>query len=331
MDILIFSDNPKLKKIFARLEKSKELNIQLLPLKEMKKTISGIKKHTLLYLDLASCAAKQLNSVLNLLAKAKNISFGIIDPQEISKDKALLFFNGACDYLGREQCKMGIQPNRLGRVLSFSQTAGVSQQTAPKIQPAAVSQINTVPARDWGMVEPGGEYLFYMMFIELDGYQDLHARVGEAAVERLLSSFQKAAEKYLAGQKGRLWIWNDFGGFFLFPFFDRPEGIISSCMRLMLSRRILSIEQCEQKVLLSYRIVLQQGSTVFRERGRTGRIISDSVNSLSHMGTKFARPGNFYLTEDLLNKTKSDLANCFLKAGNFEGTELFKMRLPVRY
>ncbi len=332
MDIIVFSDNKNIKKIFTKIEKSNPYKARLLPLSELKKSIRSLTQQTFFYIDISTYTEKELFGLLNLLSKADTLSFGIIDPKETVKDKALLFFKGASDYLGRKQSKEEMLPSRLTNVLTFKPITKVSdRQQTRHTENAPIGSSKLPRAKNWDNIQSGSEYLFYMMFIELDGYHDIQQRVGEKAIESLLSSFQRVVENYLAHEKGRLWIWNDFGGIILFPAGNNIQGIIAACMRLMLSRRLISIEQCAQKVLLSYRIVLHMGSTIYHERGKTGRIISDAVNSLSHMGSKFARPGNFYVTDDLLSKAPDALQECFTKAGEVQDTTLFRMKLPVRY
>jgi hypothetical protein len=238
---------------------------------------------------------------------------------------------GARDYLGPKLCREPISGKRLEAVIAFFESNGRSKKSTILATDTETSASSVPAAKNWKNVEAGKEYKFYMMFIELDGYRDISHRIGEAAVGRLLLYFQKTVEKFVANDQGRLWIWNDFGGIILFPIVRDFNNIIAACLRLMLSRRIISIEQNEHKLLFSYRVVLYEGSTVYRERGKTGRIISDAVNSLSHIGTKFARPGNFYLTGTLLCNAKPKIKECFLDAGCYEGTPLDRMKLPQRF
>jgi class 3 adenylate cyclase len=363
MDIIVFSDLKNIPNIFCGLEKSGTHTLRFLPLKALKKTVRGLEPPCLVYVDVSCVSDTELDALLKTLHKSPQTGFGIIDPRDSVKDKAALFFRGAADYLGRAQCKEGVSAARIKDVLEFLETgkdlaspaagrrrknhaASVEsgrrrQETAgrrgkvpaaaslPKTAAAAASKVQH--ARNWGMVQPGNEYMFYLMFVELDGQHELSQRIGEKAVGELLFAFQSLVKTYTAAEKGRLWIWNDFGGIVLFPFTTRPSAIISSCMRLMLSRRIISIERCAPKMLLSYRIVLHTGSTVYRERGKTGRIISDAVNSLSHMGYKFARPGNMYITDEIFSKTPQSMRDCFKTAGQFQCFELHRMKLPLRY
>jgi CheY-like chemotaxis protein/class 3 adenylate cyclase len=332
MDIIVCSDNKTINKMFSKIKKSKTYEVRLLPLAELKKTIRSVTRHTLLYIDISACTETEVSRLLNQLQKTDTIRFGIIDPKEMIKDKTQPFFKGASDYLGKDLCKKEILAARLKNVIAFKPFADISDRHQIMRTKNTSGVYSKLPsAKNWNSIQSGSEYLFYMMFIELDGYHEIHQRVGEKVIESLLSSFQRSVEKYLAYEKGRLWIWNDFGGIILFPAGNNIQGIIAACMRLMLSRRLISIEQCTQKVLLSYRIVLQTGSTMYHERGKTGRIISDSVNSLSHMGTKFARPGNFYVTDDLFCKAPESLQECFSCAGEFQDTALFRMKLPVKY
>jgi class 3 adenylate cyclase len=248
------------------------------------------------------------------------------------KDVALLFLNGAVDYLGIHQCKAPISLQRIKSVNSFLGKNG----KIGKGRPPSTEKNDTIapappPAKNWDKILSGTEYLFYMMFIELDGYKDINERLDDAEVEELLANFQNTVGKYIAGENGRLWIWNDFGGIILFPFSVKLEGIVSACMRLMLSRRIVSIEQSSQKLLLSFRIVVYAGSTTYRERGKTGRIVSDAVNSLTHIGSRFAEPGRFFLSKELYQQLSSAFQECFTEAGCYENTLLYRMKLPRTY
>jgi class 3 adenylate cyclase len=360
MDIIVFSDQKNITNIFCGLEKSRVHTLRFLTLKDLKKTARGLAAPCLFYVDISCVSDRELDHLIKTLNKSTQAGFGIIDHRETIKDKAALFFKGAADYLGREQCKQGVSAARIKDVLEFIRTenkaafpaanrrerapaaaqhaqreaAGQREGAsagAPLPKTAAALPSKILRARSWNMVQPGNEYLFHMMFVELDGQYALSQRVGEKAVENLLSSFQSVVKTYTAAEKGRLWIWNDFGGIVLFPFTNKPSAIIASCMRLMLSRRIISIERCASKMLLSYRIVLHAGSTLYKERGNTGRIISDAVNSLSHMGYKFAKPGNIYITDEIFSKIPLPLQDCFKKAGRFQCFELHRMKLPLRY
>ncbi|RPJ08230.1 MAG: hypothetical protein EHM28_04870 [Spirochaetaceae bacterium] len=358
MDLVIFSNNRNIVKLFKRVEGSCAWNVSQASVSGVSSSgfSIGIKKRLamadsaeLWYIDAASFTEKKLQSAITAVASKRTVIVGVIDAKGIVVDIGALFSAGAGDYLGPKLCKTPVRESRLFSVIAWKGFEGTvpakaglytGRKKAAALQNAMKAGKSgkrgarqpAIPAlSDWASLQSDREYVFTMMYIELDGYRNLGQRVHEAAVERLLAIFQKVVEQYTSPGKGRLWIWNDFGGIVLFPYGGKPENVIIPCMRLMLSRRLVSVEQSGQKLLLSYRIVLYPGSTVYRERGKTGRIISDAVNSLSHIGQKYAKPGNMYITQDLYARSTQSVREGFKETGTYEGTVLYRMRLPIKY
>ncbi|MBN1524697.1 MAG: adenylate/guanylate cyclase domain-containing protein [Spirochaetales bacterium] len=280
------------------------------------------------YFDITFFSQKEIRSILRVSDKKKYF-VGIIDHKQAISDPALLFSSGLHDYLGPQLCRQPMELKRFNEILC-RQNVDFSDQEAGNSKNQLITSL-VKKASDWKNVQTGTEYLFTMMYIELDGSRNFGNRVRESTIDRLLHNFQRTVESYVSQQNGRLWIWNDFGGIVLFPYNENPTEVIVTCMRLMLSRRIISVDNSEQKLLLSYRIVLYPGSTVYRERGKTGRIISDAVNSLAHIGQKYAHPGNMYVSKNMYTHCRQSIQECFTESGNFEGTELYSMRLPESY
>ncbi|HEQ71018.1 MAG TPA: hypothetical protein ENN69_00885 [Spirochaetia bacterium] len=328
MNLYIVTDNRKIHTSFASLKKSRRHTVRFLSPPELSRTSNLISGPSLLYLDAAAYTEKKLFSLVTFLSSSA-LTVGVIDARGIIADVAELFYRGARDYLGPSLVKQGISPKRLIRFTAAS-LPGAKKDVSPKAGNAASAP--SVPlAKKWEDLTPGTEYRFHMLFLELDGYQNINQRVSETAVDTLLDHFQAAVSHILKPAKGRLWIWNDFGGIALFPLSVKMTSVVQVCMRLLLSRRLISVDQKELKLLLSYRMVLFQGTTVYRERGKTGRIISDSVNTLSHIGLKFAAPGHFYITEDFYRKLPHEIKKCFTDAGTHECTALYRMKRPARY
>ena len=96
--------------------------------------------------------------------------------------------------------------------------------------------------------------------------------------------------------------------------------------RMMLERNIISAEDIGFNTLLSYRIVLHICNTIYRKRGDTGDIVSDSINSIFHLGQKYAEPGNFYATQDVFSFIPKGLSDYFVPAGIYEGRKIMQMR-----
>jgi hypothetical protein len=95
---------------------------------------------------------------------------------------------------------------------------------------------------------------------------------------------------------------------------------------LMLNQRLISAEEFCYDFLVSFRVALHIGNTVYQLRGDTGTIVSDSINSIFHLGQKFAEPGSLYLTEDVRPLLPAGLEKSFVSEGIYEGREILRMR-----
>jgi hypothetical protein len=326
MEIHIFSDDKRLPRLFGNIPRAR-----FHPLKELAALVPAVRTNAFFYIDLAGLTKSRLSVFRRAVDANPVISYGYIDAAGAEKDPALLFLAGARDYLGPALCA---KPLAAARVRLATAASGSGTAAAPK-NPEAAEEKETLStaarARDWTSITPGEEYVFRMLYIELDGHKDMNVRVAENALGRLLDYFQERVAQFIAPGAGKLWIWNDFSGIALFPFKEKTDEIVAACVRLMLSRRLISVDQNIQKLLFSYRLVLMSGSTIFRERGKTGRIISDAVNSLSHIGTKFAKPGNCYISREIHEDLSVNLKKCFTPAGTFERVPLLRFKLPAKY
>jgi hypothetical protein len=124
-------------------------------------------------------------------------------------------------------------------------------------------------------------------------------------------------------------MWHDFEGLVLFPFNGERCNAVLTCLRLMLSQKIYSVETPYFHSMLSMRIAMHIGNTIYRKAGDTGTIVSDSLNTVFNLGRKFGNPGNFYLTRQVLEFAQEGLTGCFVPAGHFNGMEIMRMMLPA--
>jgi hypothetical protein len=329
MDIFVCTDDARVKAMFGKLAKAKANPLRFAAAEDAAAAVAQAAGPALFYLDSGSLAKKKLTSLRQAIAADARLRFAIIDPDGEVDDPAALLQAGALDYIGPKLCRTGITAARINQSLAASKA--VVPAAGKKTPQGKAAIAGPIPARDWSSVKTGGEYRFRMLYIELDGHKDSGLRSSESMLGRLIAYFQKAVERALAAEGGRLWIWTDFSGIVLFPIAASPDAVTAAVMRLMLSRRLVSMDQDIQKLLFSYRLVLIDGATVYRERGRTDTIISDAVNSLSHIGAKYSKPGNFYMAADIHAGLSPALKKCFIPAGAFEGIALVKMKLPGRY
>jgi hypothetical protein len=128
---------------------------------------------------------------------------------------------------------------------------------------------------------------------------------------------------------GRIWIWDDFGGLILFPFDGEECAAVLTCFRLILNRKLIHAEELHCRVPFSFRIVLHIGNTIYRQKGKTGTLVSNSINSIFHLGKKFAKPGNFYITKEVYRYIPEKFRSYFISVGEYEGFDVLRMRLPM--
>lgn len=319
MIVYLFSTAKGIEKNFGALKKSKKYELVVQPPSGMKKTVSKAPKGSMVYLDISTMAKADAAQAMKYLAKQDACRYGIIDAKGTAGDIAGLFHDGASDYLDAALLKKGLQPKRIERIEKFKTVEGADQA-------AATARRNYTPSgRDWKGVQQGKEYTFCFMLVDLDNKNELKAG-GPEQFAAITTAFKNYIEQAMAPFSGRIWIWMDFGGLILFPFDGKKCDAIEAGVRLMVNRMLMSAELINLDINLSYRIAMHIGNTVYKAKGQTGTIISDSINSVFHLGQKYAEPGGFYLTDEILLFTPAGLMNQFVPAGEFEGRNILRMK-----
>ena len=316
MDIIVFSDREDILDCFKKIKKGHTFS--RIPYADMKKVISG-GNSDFVYVDVSGQSDSAVRSVQKYLSRQENLFYGVLDPEGIIKDTASLFFAGASDYIGSDCFQAGITAKRLQAALSFNnEDAALSQGTAQR------SQTYLYSGTGWDTVKPGKEYTFVMMYIELDNKEEFR-KMGTKYAAVVLERFQQYLSDMVSPCCGRIWMWMDFGGVVLFPFDGRQSSAVIPAFKLMFDNRIASSEVFNLDFLLSYRIVMLIGNTTYKGRGDTGAIVSDSLNTIFHLGKKYARPGNFYMTKKMYSHIPKGFGHFFIPRDEYEGKEMMKM------
>jgi hypothetical protein len=324
--VIVFSDNRRIEGSF-RLRGKSAGSLSFAGWKDFRRLVRDLREPALCYLDLAGLTRAKLASCIRLLGSNTELSYGLIDTGRRISDPARAFHDGAADYLDRPALRQGIDGKRLARVWGYSRRA--ARPLAPGLQPRSAARTAYIPSgSDWSQVSPGREYTFYLLFIELDGKEEMERKYGMRNLGIALSSFRSYIESSMKPYQGRIWIWTSFGGLILFPFDGKECPVLSGLFRLVMFRHLYDIEESSFPNFLSYRLALHLGNLVYSERN-VGSVVSDGLNSVFHLGQRFARPGGFYLTEEALCFGPAVLKPFFLEAGEFEGRRILRMRLPV--
>ncbi len=326
MRVIVFSDNRRIEGCF-RLRGKSAGSLSFAGWKDFRRLVRDLREPALCYLDLAGLTRAKLAASIRLLGSNTELVYGLIDAGRRISDPARAFHDGAVDYLDRPALRQGIDGRRLARVWGYSRRA--ARPLAPDLKPRSAARAAYIPSgSDWSQVSAGREYTFYLMFIELDGKEEMERKYGMRNLGIALSSFRSYIESSVKPYQGRIWIWASFGGLILFPFDGRECPVLSGLFRLVMFKHLYDIEESSFPNFLSYRLALHLDNLVYSERN-VGSVVSDGLNSVFHLGQRFARPGGFYLTEEALRFGPPVLKPFFLEAGEFEGRRILRMRQPV--
>ncbi len=323
MKITIFSDRKNISKPFEKLLKARGCSVKFSPVKDFSAAVKAFHAEDLFYLDISSVNETDRKKFYNLIYKTKNARIGIIDPDNSVADIAELFHNGIADYIGKGIFSTGITLKRIQKVYEYRPIDGgdpVCEKEDNRVRNYILS------GNDWSQINPGKEYTFCFMFIELDNFSDMKKTAGAERARVITEAFHKFIAQYISPINGRIWMWMEHSGVILFPFDGKNCDAVLASFKLMLNRYLINMIDLTMDYFYSYHIVLHIGNTVYRERGETGTIVSDSINSIFHLGQKYAEDGNFYLTDEMEPYIPAGLCDYFVYSGEFEGRKLLRMK-----
>lgn len=322
MNITVFTDAKPVQKAFEKIEKNKSFSVEFFSQADLKKQVKKIPPRSLVYVDIGALTAPEQKKIVTFMQKQNELMVGYIDSRGAVDDIATLFHSGATDYVSKALLKNGLEVKRLKPVTAYGES----------LLPAVEEEVETAEKNyilsgdSWKSVKSGREYTFCFMFIEMDNQKNLKKSFGTQNLEKVIQEFHDYIARGVAPLNGKIWMWMDFGGLILFPFDGKKCDAILHGIKLMMNRAIFSVEDFDYDMIFSFRIALHVGNTVYETRGDTGEIVSDSINSIFHLGQKFAKPGNLYLTEDIEEFIPHGLEKSFLKEGIYEGREILRMR-----
>jgi len=280
----------------------------------------------LLYLDLSAFAAAGARSWLKRLLGRRDLFLGVIDPKGVVDDVPSLFHDGAVDYVDGAGWKARLPRRRLNRATAYARTLKRYPEEAQREAPAA--RPFRPSGADWSRIQEGEEYTFSLLFIELDGGDDLELRFGAANLAEALASFRAYVERSVAPFGGRTWIWSRFGGLVLFPFDGKREQAAPCGLSMTLYKYLYDIEESRFPHFVSWRMAAHLGEVAWR-RSSTGTLVSDTLNSVFHLGQQLVPAGSFLITDGVRELAATALRNFFVPAGQFEGRGIWRMRRPL--
>ena len=336
MTVFIVTNQKKSKEAFAPLLRSRTYQARLLSPADFKEAIKTAEQNDLVYFDVTGMEDKDIRRKLHKLTKTASLMAGILDPRGEIADPAEWFRLGASDYLGK--LMLG-QPYKPARIKTLRRDSGLSESestikkakqgqnlSAPSTDSTYAEKL--VPHGDWNHVVTGKTYTFCFLFVEMDLTQDWKKKAGNTHLKKVKEAFHHHIARTVEPGNGRIWMWNEYGGVVLFPFLTSTYQAVYTSTRMVLNRLIISCEEFPFQTLISYRQALHLGETEYHKRGETGTIISDTVNFIFHLGQKFAKPGQLYMTQSIYDRVHQGFQELFVDDGTFEDRRIYRMRSP---
>ncbi|MDR0623483.1 MAG: hypothetical protein LBG10_03540 [Treponema sp.] len=285
------------------------------------------------YLDISGLSPADLKKALTRLKKScLHSSWGILDPKGEAPDPAEFFFAGAADYIGPKPIKGGIGKKRVAAALAWREAG--SQGSAPGTAAAPGADDPGQGGRKlpggkfegWDSIRSGTAAPFFFLFVSLSGKTNLRSRLGEASFAAVKTRLRDVLQQNLQDSQALLWMETESNCLFLIPpRAANGKAAVEASLRMIAGGPLIGIEKLGLPIPVDFTFVLHYGNTIFRAPGKTGTVVSDAVNYIFHLGTKYAGPGRLTISAGVSDEAIPEgLSGFFVKAGIFEG-------FPVRH
>ncbi len=323
MEVLFFTDAPDLLKYLVK---------NRLPgyaVAEMRTRLSGMVCPVLAYIDAASWSGT-MDSLLAAVAKMKHVFLGVMDSSGKVKNAIGLMHKGAVDYLSPKDIPEKLNKAHCNSVIAFIKKYRRDFQISNLSPHTSTSHgIEHIPVvRGWNDVKIGKTYTFEIIFVELDDREEMEKRYGTKNLQTALQVFHKYIEKNTASFGGRIWLWSKYGGILLFPFDGTECSAVICGFRIIMYKFLHDAEESHFPNFISFRLATHIGNLVYQEKSK-GEVVSDSLNTVFHLGQEYAEPGNYYLTDEIFQYTPPVVKAFFKKQGSFEDHVIYRMRTPI--
>jgi hypothetical protein len=293
------------------------------------------------YIDISGLSDTEIKKTMTQIKKICNNShWGIIDPKGSIKDSALLFFEGANDYLGPGILKAakGIDAKHFkealqwrGAMSNIPASAGDGNSAASDGTGFLKSGIK-LPAPKafpgWKKMTTGKIMPFYLLYCSLQGKFPLDSRLEEKTVAQIHKRFLSLLSGYMQEGDGLLWMNTGKDCLFLFPPRAQcAEAAVKACIGMIISAPLFVLETFGISFPANFIFAMHYGTITYEPPGKTGTIVSDAVNSIFHLGAKKAEPGRLTVSGELPDVSiPESLQDLFVPAGEYEGRKIWHTR-----
>ena len=278
------------------------------------------------YLDISGLTPAMLKKIIEVLNK--NTAFwGVIDPKGAADDPASFFFSGASDYIGSALVKKGLSKKRFEAAFLWAQSRKSAGSVAvAKEEGKRKSQ--KLPAgkfEGWKSIRTGTSGSFLFLFVSVLGKSNIRTMVGEAAFVTLKNQLRDLLQQSFKEADALLWMETEGNCLFLVPpRAANGKAAVETALKMILNSRLLGVEKLGLTIPVDFTFALHYGQTAFQAPGKTGAVISESVNYIFHLGMKRAEAGRLTMSDDVPGEVIPEgLKDMFSPAGVFEG-------IPVR-
>ena len=310
--LILITDQRDRLTCFDTVERSRSFEFEQRPSADWKKVLAD--RQAILYFDIGCLKEREIRRLIRILESEEELCYGIVDPDGAIPDPADLFHGGASDYLGPAICAGKLPTSRYEQASEF-----YPEQAAEEVEQTDFS---------WADIREGEEYPFFFLYIELDVLPEWKSKSGSGLIAGVLKTFEAHLQRLFNPLGGRLWIKNEYGCLYLFPYSEGASDIIPVCMRLILNRVLISTEVYSYGTLLPYRFAFDSGSTVYRKEGDTGTLVSDAVNFIFHLGQQHTPEGHFVLSRRAAAHIPEGLQDAFVPFGEYHDQPLVRMKMP---
>jgi hypothetical protein len=331
MRVYVFVKSDEARKLCRPFRRTKQLqSMQIDSIDEMRTTLNEANPGNLVYIDISGMDERRAMRRITTLVRRRDFHYGVLDPQGVIGDPASVFHAGAVDYVGAGSRPKTLELGRLKNVLGYLDRVRepITTNDGDGGRKRDVAPGYIVSGSDWSTVSIGQEYTFFFLYVAFDHPHALENALGRQNLAETVASFRDYLEVSLASCGGRLWMWSGYEGIVLFPFDGTESESIRCAFRMFLSKHLYDIEYSPFPQFLSFRSVIHVGNTVYHTQ-ETGNVISDTLNSVFHIGQKFAKPGNLYVSAVALQYAYDPLKPYFVADGEFEGLKMYRMRRPI--
>jgi hypothetical protein len=326
MRVLVFSKNPVSLARALSSRVRKDMNFEVLSLSSLRQSLPSLAEADLVYMDFRGLSDRERGKALAAVVKNPQVCFGVLDPAGTVKDIAALFHAGAVDYIGKKLTLAAFTAKRIAAVARYAGD-GSSGKDRAVMGNGQVPEAVFV-SDGWHEIVPGKEHRFAFLFVEADDAEELKKWHEPVNLVNAMETFRVFIERVAQQHGGRLWMWGRFGGLALFPLNNSTSAAPLCGLRILLSRVFYDIDESLLPGPVSFHMALSVGTTVYQKRD-TGRIVSDAVNSIFHLGRKYAQPGQFLMTAEASELAPPELRVHLVPAGSFEGRRIVRMLRPL--